>query len=121
MEIQKLKKYRVTKNAVNNSLYFYLRKYYYYEGNDWINPTSGEVFSKSDIKKALDIIKGLNPLGYKVLWSLYTTGGTKSSISRRHQMSLGRYKILAERTIDTLVLIVHHPELVPDEPVALYD
>lgn len=120
MTKQRRTQYRVKKNPVSKSLYNYLKEYYYYENIDWTNPTTGEVFSKSEIKNALDIIKGLNPIVYKLLWTLCTTGGSKSYIARLNGISYQRYNIKSERAMDTLILIIQNPEMIPDEPVVIY-
>lgn len=99
-----------TIHLVRNSLLYYLINDFPY-GKDWVHPITYESYKCSCIKTALLILKELNPERYKILWALWATRKTVSSLSNRFYCSVQTIKRQWERAIDSLILLLFFPEL----------
>jgi hypothetical protein len=99
-------------SIVRASFLTYLRIAFPYS-KDWKHPTTNHIYEHSLIEKRLKEFKELNPGGYRVLWYLWTSQGTRSFIADQMHCSGPTIKRRWDRSIDTVLLMLIFPDLMP--------
>lgn len=106
-------------NKVRNSLLLYIKHEFAYK-KDWVHPVTEEVFSHQLIKEKIETFKTVNPQGYKALWILFTTSATRTFIAYRMLISTSTLRRIWDNALDTIILMLIYPSLVPDK-IDIYD
>lgn len=106
-------------NKVRNSLLNYIKHEFPYQ-QDWTHPVTGEVYTSEVIRQNIERFKDGNPQGYKALWILFTTSATRTFIAYRMLISTSTLRRIWDDAIDTLLLMLIYPNLIPDR-VNIYD
>ena len=99
-------------NLVRRSFLNYLRSSFAYSQN-WEHPT-GKVFKHSLIKRVLKDYMEMDHTGYKALWYLWTTQGTRSFIAEQLNHSSPTIKRRWDNSINVIMLMLLFPELKPE-------
>jgi hypothetical protein len=100
-------------SVVRASFLTYLRVMFPYT-KDWKHPTTGDIFTHALIERRLRQLKKTDPNGYRALWLLWTSQGTRSFIADQLHCSGPTIKRRWDRSIDTLLLMLIFPDLVPE-------
>ena len=81
---------------------------------DWKHPSTGIVFTHADIKRVLQDYMKMDSMGYKALWYLWTTQGTRSFVAEMINFSSPTVRRMWNKSINTLMLMLLFPELKPE-------
>lgn len=100
-------------SLIRASFLTYLRSQFPYE-NDWVHPTSNITYEHGLIKRRLAEYKQIDPTGYRALWYLWSTQGTRNFIAEQLNCSGTTLKRLWDKVIDTFVMMLWYPDLIPE-------
>lgn len=114
--------HRLRERAVNSpsivrtSFLTYLKTQFPYE-HDWVHPTTNVVFCHELIKEVLAdykmIDEAVDGSSYRALWYLWSTQGTRAYIAQCLNYSSPTIKRRWDKSIDTILLMLLYPCLVP--------
>jgi hypothetical protein len=99
-------------NIIRRSFLNYLRTEFPY-GESWIHPVNNNKIEHALIKRVLTDYMKMDCLGYKALWYLWTTQGTRSFIAEQLNFSAPTVKRKWDKSINTIMHMLLFPELTP--------
>lgn len=99
-------------NKVRRSFLNYLKKEFPYS-KSWTHPTGG-IHSHELIKKVLLDYKKMDQVGYRALWYLWTTQGTRSFVADRLNFSSPTIKRKWDKSINIIMLMLLFSDLQPE-------
>lgn len=100
-------------NVVRKHFAKYLREGFI-EKHDWVHPTTGYVFTHSEILQHLETYKALSPKYYNALYS-HWLGLSPRRISERFLVSQSTLKRRWQKAVNDLLLLLLFPQLTPDD------
>jgi len=117
VNVEEYKKEKKTSpHLISSSLFNYL-KTDFVNGEPWIHPTKGTVYSSKLIEEKLLIVRKARPECYKVLYAMWTTNTGKLLMAEKFFISQSTIKRRADTAINTLLLLIMYPNLEPETVV----